>query len=407
MFGFGSKDEKKHTSGNSGDTQLMQEIERLKKEVAILKGIQGAMPDPYYVRDMDYNVILWPKSLQDLTGYSEAEAKKIKCHQMFRAVVCPPKMDCPTQKCVESRQFLKDAKVDIFVKDGSKRTTLVSNAGVYDETGKPIGAVEVIKDITALEGLMNSIGINSEQLSAVSEELAASSQEVSALSMELNSEATSSFALTKDGARASADVQTKSTQSVGKAVEAKQSMSQLNDSMGNALQNVGTLKAKSESIINVVASIQGIASQTNLLALNASIEAARAGEAGRGFAVVADEIRKLAESSNNFARDIKITIDEIIQLVGKTTELVSAAHRDLQSGGNNIGHLIDNIGDIQTTSTTLGGVMQRLDTTVGKTAEISNRQNESMSEVAKVGQQLAQIAQQLQEEFQKVKHINM
>ena len=30
-----------------------------------------------------------------------------------------------------------------------------------------------------------------------------------------------------------------------------------------------------------------------------------------------------------------------------------------------------------------------------------------MSEVARVGQQLAQIAQQLQDEFQKVKHINM
>jgi methyl-accepting chemotaxis protein len=51
--------------------------------------------------------------------------------------------------------------------------------------------------------------------------------------------------------------------------------------------------------------------------------------------------------------------------------------------------------------------MKKLDTTVGKTSEISNRQNESMTEVAKVGQQLAEIAQQLQTEFQKVKHINM
>jgi iron only hydrogenase large subunit-like protein len=74
----------------------------------------------------------------------------------------------------------------------------------------------------------------------------------------------------------------------------------------------------------------GIASQTNLLALNASIEAARAGEAGRGFAVVADEIKKLAEDSKTTAddsnvnnRDIRETIEHLIEEAGKLSEIVS------------------------------------------------------------------------------------
>ena len=81
------------------------------------------------------------------------------------------------------------------------------------------------------------------------------------------------------------------------------------------LERVNNLSVK---VGGIVTTINSIAEQTDLLALNAAIEAARAGEHGKGFSVVAEEVRKLAEESNDKAKEIASLINEMTKPVSYT-----------------------------------------------------------------------------------------
>ncbi len=106
----------------------------------------------------------------------------------------------------------------------------------------------------------------------------------------------------------SAGVAQNGSQAVEKAVT---QMGNIEKTVTRSARVIAKLGERSKEIGQIVDTISGIAGQTNLLALNAAIEAARAGEQGRGFAVVAEEVRKLAEQSQDAAKQIAELIAEI------------------------------------------------------------------------------------------------
>jgi PAS domain S-box-containing protein len=369
------------------------------------------MPDPYYVRDMDYNVILWPEAIAKLTGYSESEAKTLKCYDMFKACVCPPGRQCPTQQCIQSRQFLKDVAVDVYHKNGSTVHTLVSNAGVYDKEGNPIGAVEIVKDNTVIQASMKSIGEIIKHIDGLATELATAFDKVNASNGIVNEKTAESLKNVKIGVDSTNNMFGKAENSSKHANSVHNNMKGINESMKFSVDKISALKEKSENIIKIVSVIQEISAKTNLLAINASIEAAHAGESGRGFKVVADGIRELSRNSSESATSIKQTIQEIMVLVTEATKSLNVTEHNIEAGTNNISELLMFVKEIDEASKMLMGTIGSIEDAVNTAGQLGAEQTTSVTAVSKDSKELSEIAKKLTVEFDRVfnaiQHTNM
>jgi len=173
----------------------------------------------------------------------------------------------------------------------------------------------------ATEELVTSIteaATASEQLKKAVDQIASGAEEASGAaqeSLQAVTQVAGSMLQVKDNADTSLE-KTETLQNL---------LASLNAEINNTITNVGAaaerqsdsvklmeeLEKQAANIGDIVKTVARIADQTNLLALNAAIEAARAGKHGKGFAVVADEVRTLAETSEKSAQEIQDLVKQI------------------------------------------------------------------------------------------------
>jgi len=376
--------------------------EKMEMEIAELKGIQSAMPDPYYARDMDYNITIWPEAIAKLTGYSQSEAKKLKCYEIFKACVCPPKSECPTQQCIIVKKFLKDVAVDVYHKNGTTIHSLVSNSGIYDKNGNPIGAVEIVKDNTLVKKTMKSIEESINDIDSASSKLDLVIDQVNNITTQVKQNTNETLDSVKIGVQASSSVSEKTLHGTSFAGNVQAGMEAINKSMRFSVEKITGFKKSADTISQFVSIIQDIASKTNLLAINASIEAAHAGESGRGFKVVADGIRDLSKNSNESAQSIKGIINEMTSLVQEVSTSLHVTEKDVAAGAKTISELLIFFNDIDNAVKLLLKTIGEIEQAASASFEHVSEQNDSIGKMSEVGHNLSRITHKLSVEVQEV-----
>ncbi len=190
-------------------------------------------------------------------------------------------------------------------------------------------------------------------------------------------------------------------------------------------QQTNTTNESALKIREATELITFIAEQTNLLSLNASIEAARAGEQGRGFAVVASQIQKLAEQSNESARQIGEIITLLISDSGKAVdtmnevmEIMEVQNKNIQQMGRQfeqlfaaidksnrgVGNIADRTKSLDEARVNVVDIVQNLTAIAEENAAGTQETSASVTEVNDIVSQISENVNQLRRIAEKLEH---
>jgi len=265
--------------------------------------------------------------------------------------------------------------------------------------------VESLRNIIAnVKEYSTGLSTQSQGLSASSEEVSAAIDEIAASTSQVASAAGQASYNAQDAAQKSKEISEFAEEGNQAVTDTVQKIRYIENTTGDMAYKMEELRQQSAKVGQIIEAITGIAEQTNLLALNAAIEAARAGEHGRGFAVVADKVRSLAEQSGEAAKEIETILDQIQASVAKVNSGMEKSQEAVKDGvhtadeaGKTINEIVHIVKQNVSMINEIAEVSQKSSLATEELATSSGQITSTMQLIAGTSQDLAQVADHLQE----------
>ncbi|MCJ2068406.1 methyl-accepting chemotaxis protein [Methylobacterium sp. J-030] len=217
-------------------------------------------------------------------------------------------------------------------------------AGVGGEVGRLATTLNAM--VAGLSDLAKTNRAATADLSAAAAEIRASAQEQAA-SVEQQFAAVQQTAATMDQitqsgaqvarratevvATAQATAQT-SRQGLRAVSDTAKAMDAIREQAEAVAGNIVSLSEKTQTIGDIIETVNDISERTHLLALNAAIEAAAAGESGRSFSVVASEMKLLADQAKAATGQVRGILGEIQRGINTSVMLTEEAVKRAAAG---------------------------------------------------------------------------
>ncbi|OOF26919.1 methyl-accepting chemotaxis protein [Salinivibrio proteolyticus] len=218
-------------------------------------------------------------------------------------------------------------------------------------------------------------------------------------------------------ARSAQDAESACRDGLSVVEDNRKAITQLAEHVDQATNVIRELDTNSQSINQIISTIQDIAEQTNLLALNAAIEAARAGEQGRGFAVVADEVRVLSQRTHDSTEEIRNMIETLqsttqraVDGMTQSNEMATSSVERAASASDKLNEITRAIGDISEMAAQIASaaeeqraVTEDINRNTQAVRDLSLEIHQKSTDTGEQGEYMANAAQEMHGDLSKFK----